>query len=110
LEKEKQQFELMQKQIKFNNVNIEFDLNDYRKVEFDLQKQADVHQFKVSTNSGFSFTLPDGVTEKHTLPVYAKLDMGLKLHHDDCYWLYEGEKLVRIKKRFLCYLRELLSF
>jgi hypothetical protein len=109
LEKEKQQFELMQKQIKFNNVNIEFDLNNYRKVDFDLKEQADVHQFKVSTNSDFSFTLPEGVTEKHTLPIYAKLDMGLKLHHD-CYWLYEGEKLVRIKKRFLCYLGELLSF
>jgi len=106
LEKEKKQFELMQKQIKFNNVNIEFDLNDYRAVDFDLKEQADVHQFKVSTNSGFSFTLPAWETEKHTLPVYAKLDMGLKLHHD-CYWLYEGEKLVRIKKRFLCYLRDL---
>lgn len=109
LEKEKQQFELMQKQIKFNNKNIEFDLNDYRAVNFEIQKQADVHQFKVSTNSGFSFTLPAWETEKHTLPVYAKLDMGLKLHHD-CYWLYEDEKLVRIKKRFLCYLGELLSF
>ncbi|MBM3456854.1 MAG: hypothetical protein FJX80_17290 [Bacteroidetes bacterium] len=106
LEREKQQFELMQKQIKFNNVNIEFDLNDYRKVDFDLTEQADVHQFKVSTDSGFSFTLPAWETEKHTLPVYAKLDMGLKLHHD-CYWLYEDEKLVRIKKRFLCYLRDL---
>jgi hypothetical protein len=78
-------------------------------MEFDLKEQADVHQFKVSTNSGFSFTLPEGVTEKYTLPVYAKIDMGLKLHHD-CYWLYEDEKLVRIKKRFLCYLGELLSF
>jgi hypothetical protein len=109
LEKEKKQFELMQKQIKFNKLNIEFDLNDYRRMEFDLKEQADVHQFKVSTNSGFSFTLPEGVTEKYTLPVYAKIDMGLKLHHD-CYWLYEDEKLVRIKKRFLCYLGELLSF
>ena len=106
LEQERKQFELMQKQIKFNNVNIEFDLNDYRKVEFEIQKSDDAHQFRVSTNSGFSFTLPAGETEKHTLPVYAKLDMGLKLHHD-CYWLYEGEKLVRIKKRFLCYLRDL---
>ena len=109
LEKEKKQFELMQKQIKFNNMNIEFDLNDYRAVDFDLKEQADVHQFKVSTNSGFSFTLPAWQTEKHTLPVYAKLDMGLKLHNN-CYWLYEGEKLVRIKQRFLCYLGELLSF
>jgi hypothetical protein len=106
LEKEKKQFELMQKQIKFNNVNIEFNLNDYRAVDFDLKEQADVHQFKVSTNSGFSFTLPAWETNKHTLPVYAKLDMGLKLHHD-CYWLHEDENLVRIKKRFLCYLRDL---
>jgi hypothetical protein len=110
LEQQKLQFELMQKQIKFNNLNIEFDLNDYRKVEFDLHKQADVNKFKVSTDSGFSFTLPEGVTEKYTLPIYAKLNMGLKLHHDDCFWLYEDEKLVRIKKRFLCYLCELLSF
>jgi hypothetical protein len=110
LEKAKRQFELMQKQIKFNNLNIEFDLNDYRRMDFEIQQQADINQFNVSTNSGFSFTLPEGVTEKHTLPVYAKLDMGLKLHHDDCFWLWEDEKLVRIKKRFLCYLRELLSF
>lgn len=109
LDKEKKQFELMQKQIKFNNVNIEFNLNDYRRVDFEIQKQADVHQFKVSTNLGFSFTLPAWETNKYTLPVYAKLDMGLKLHHD-CYWLYEDENLVRIKKRFLCYLNELLSF
>ena len=106
LEQERKQFELMQNQIKFNNVNIEFDLNDYRAVDFDLKEQADVHQFKVSTNSGFSFTLPAWQTEKHTLPVYAKLDMGLKLHND-CYWLYEGEKLVRIKQRLSCYLRDL---
>ena len=106
LEQERKQFELMQKQIKFNNVNIKFDLNDYRKVDFEIHKQADVHQFKVSTNSGFSFTLPAWETEKHTLPVYAKLDMGLELQHD-CYWLHEDEKLVRIKKRFLCYLRDL---
>jgi len=109
LEREKQQFELMQKQIKFNNVNIEFDLNDYRKVHFDLMEQADVHQFKVSTDSGFSFTLPEWETEKHTLPVYAKIDMGLKLY-DDCYWLYEDEKIIRIRKRLSCYLRELISF
>ena len=109
LEQERKQFELMQKQIKFNNIDIEFDLNDYRKVDFDLKEQADVHQFKVSTNSDFSFTLPEGITEKYTLPIYAKLDMGLKLHYD-CYWLYEDEKLVRIKKRLSCYLRELLSF
>lgn len=108
LEREKQQFELMQKQIKFNNVNIEFDLNDYRKVDFDLIEQADVHEFKVSTDSGFSFTLPAWETKKHTLPVEAKLDMGLKLNHD-CYWLYEDEKLVRIKKRFWCYLRDLFN-
>ena len=88
------------------SADIEFDLNDYRKVDFDLMEQSDVHQFKVSTDSGFSFTLPAWETEKHTLPVYAKLDMGLKLHHD-CYWLYEDEKLVRIKKRFWCYLRDL---
>ena len=106
LEQERKQFELMQKQIKFNNVNIEFDLNDYRKVEFEIQKSDDAHQFRVSTNSGFSFTLPAGETEKHTLPVYAKLDMGFILHHD-CYWLHEDENLVRIKKRFLCYLRDL---
>jgi hypothetical protein len=109
LEQEKKQFELMQKQIKFNNVNIEFDLNDYRKVDFEIQKQADAHQFKVSTESGFSFTLPAWETKKHTLPVYAKLDMGLKLHHD-CYWLHEDEKLVRIKQRLSCYLGELFSF
>jgi len=109
LEKERKQFELMRKQIKFNNINIEFDLNDYRKVNFDLAEQADTHQFRVSTNSDYSFTLPAWETEKHTLPVYAKLDMGLKLH-DDCYWLYENEMLVRIKKRLSCYLSELLWF
>ena len=109
LEQEKKQFELMQKQIEFNNLNIEFDLNDYRKVDFEIQKQADAHNFKVSTESGFSFTLPAWETRKHTLPVYAKLDMGLKLHND-CYWLHEDEKLVRIKQRLSCYLGELFSF
>lgn len=109
LEQEKKQFELMQKQIKFNDMNIEFDLNDYRKVDFEIQKQADAHQFRISTNSGFSFTLPAGETKKHTLPVYANLDMGLTLHHD-CYWLHEDEKIVRIKQRLSCYLNELFSF
>jgi hypothetical protein len=109
LEQERRQFELMQKQIKFNNINIEFDLNDYRKVDFEIQKQADTHQFRISTNSGFSFTLPAGETKKHTLPVYANLDMGLTLHHD-CYWLHEDEKIVRIKQRLSCYLNELFSF
>jgi hypothetical protein len=109
LEHERKQFELMQNQIKFNDMNIEFDLNDYRKVDFEIQKQADTHQFRISTNSGFSFTLPAGETKKHTLPVYANLDMGLTLHHD-CYWLHEDEKIVRIKQRLSCYLNELFSF
>jgi hypothetical protein len=109
LEQEKKQFELMQKQIKFNNLNIEFNLNDYRKVEFEIQKLDNIHQFNVSTNSGFSFTLPKGVTEKYTLPIFAELNMNIKVH-DDCFLADETESLIRVKKSWSCYFRELLTF
>jgi hypothetical protein len=109
LEQEKKQFELMQKQIKFNNVNIEFDLNDYRKVDFEIQKSDDAHQFKVSSKSGFSFTLPEGVTEKYKLPIFAELSMDIKVHNE-CYWAYQSETIINIKKTWSCYFNELLTF
>jgi hypothetical protein len=97
LSKAKHQSELMKKQIAYNDLQIDIEPNDYRRVNFPILTQQTSYEVKVSTSSGFSFTLPLGVTEKHTLPVYAELKMDLKVH-DDCYKVSENDTTVTISK------------
>ena len=98
------------KQIEYNNQTIMVVENDYRKIDFQISTPIISHRFKVSTTTGVSFTLPEGTTEKHTLPVYAELSMGLLLVDEDCYFAYEHEKDVLIKKTLSCSIREFFSF
>jgi hypothetical protein len=110
MESEKKQFALMLKQIEYNNQTIVVVENDYRKIDFQISTPIISHRFKVSTTTGVSFTLPEGTTEKHTLPVYAELTMGLLLVDEVCYFAYEHEKDVLIKKTLSCSIREFFSF
>ncbi|MBM3455434.1 MAG: hypothetical protein FJX80_09835 [Bacteroidetes bacterium] len=110
LEIEKKQFELMLKQMEYNNQSIVVLENDYRKIDFEILIPAVSHQFKVSTTTGISFTLPEGTTEKCAFPVYAGLNMGIKLVDESCYWAYEYETKVVIKKTLSCSIREFFSF
>lgn len=106
---EKMQFQLMRKQISYNGLNIDIEPNDFRRIDFELSTPQLSHQFKVSTALGFSFTLPLGVTEKYTLPVYAELKMDLKVH-DDCFSVHQTETTVNIVKNWSCSVREFFSF
>lgn len=99
LEAEKQQFDLMKKQIDFNKQSVEIVENDYTRKDFAIVTPIMTQQFKVTTSSGFSFTLPEGFTEKYALPVYAELNMGLTLVDEDCFYVYETESRVLIKRR-----------
>jgi len=105
----KKQAELMRKQIAYNGLEISIEPNDYRRVNFPILTQESSYEAKVSTSSGFSFTLPLGVTEKHTLPVYAELNMDIKVH-DDCYEVAENDTTVTISKTWSCSIREVFSF
>lgn len=99
----------MRKQISYNGLNIDIEPNDFRRIDFELSTPQLSHQFKVSTALGFSFTLPLGVTEKYTLPVYAELKMDLKVH-DDCFSVHQTETTVNIVKNWSCSVREFFSF
>jgi hypothetical protein len=109
LEIEKKQFALMLKQMEYNNQSIVIAENDYLKNDFEISTPVISHQFKVSTTTGVSFTLPEGPTEKYSFPVYAELNMGLKLVDESCYWAYEYETKVVIKKTLSCSIREFFS-
>jgi hypothetical protein len=110
LEIEKKQFALMLKQIEYNNQSIVIAENDYRKIYFEISTPVISHQFKVSTTTGVSFTLLEGTTEKYAFPVYAELNMSIKLVDESCYWAYEYETKVVIKKTLSCSIREFFSF
>jgi hypothetical protein len=110
LEIDKKQFALMLKQMEYNNQSIVFVENDYRKIDFKISTPVISHQFKVSTKTGISFTLPEDTTEKYAFPVYAELNMGIKLVDESCYWAYEYETNVLIIKTLSCYIREFFSF
>lgn len=110
LEIEKQKFDLMKNQIKFNKQSVEILENDYTRKDFAIVTPIMVHPFKVTTASGFSFTLPEGLTEKHALPVYAELNMGLALVGEDCFYAYETESRVLIKKTITCLFKQFFSF
>jgi hypothetical protein len=110
LEIEIQQYTLMLKQIEFNKQTVELPVNDYRRIDFAISTPETLHKFKVSTSSGVSFTLPEGLTEKYALPIYAELNMGLKLANDDCYKVTEHETKVFIVKRLFCSILDFFSF
>jgi hypothetical protein len=110
LKKARSQFQLMQKQIAYNGLQIAFELNDFRRVDFPIRPPNMSHQLKVSTPSGFSFTLPFDVTEKHTLPVYAEeYNMDIRVH-DDCYYTVEWQNSIRIVKLWSCRISHFFSF
>jgi hypothetical protein len=109
LSKAKQQSALMKKQIAYNGVENSIEPNDLRRIDFPILTQQSSYEVKVSTSSGFSFTLPIGVTEKHTLPVYAELNMDIKVH-DDCYEVTEDDTIVTISKSWSCSIRQVFSF
>jgi hypothetical protein len=110
LEAEKQQFALMKDQMDFNKQSVEIVENDYTRKDFAIVTPIMVHPFKVTTASGVSFTLPEGYIEKYALPVYAELNMGLSLVGEDCFYAYETESRVLIKKTFVCLVKEFFSF
>jgi hypothetical protein len=110
LEAEKQKFTLMKKQIDFNKQSVEIVENDYRRKDFAIVTPIMVHPFKVTTTTGFSFTLPEGFTGKYSLPVYAELNMGLTIVDDDCFYAYETETRVLIKKTLTCSFKQFFSF
>ena len=110
LEAEKNQFALMKEQIDFNKQSVQILENDYTRKDFAIVTPIMTHRFKVTTASGFSFTLPEGITEKYALPVYAELNMGLKLVDEDCFYVDETETRVEIKKTFICLFKEFFSF
>lgn len=110
LEAEKRQSALMQRQLEFNKHSIEIQVSDFRRIDFEIRTPIVSHRFKVSTASGVSFTLPEGITEKHALPVYAELNMGLALVDEKCFWAYETEKQVLIKKTIFCLFKQVFSF
>ena len=110
LEAEKKQFDLMKKQIGFNKQLVEIVENDYTRKDFAIVTPIMVHPFKVTTALGFSFTLPEGITEKYALPVYAELNMGLELIDEDCFYADETETRVEIKKTLTCSFKQFFSF
>jgi hypothetical protein len=110
LESEKRQSDLMQKQLEFNKHSVEIQAGDFQRIDFEIRTPIVSHRFKVSTASGVSFTLPEGTTEKHALPVYAELNMGLALVDEECFWAYETETRVLIKKTIFCLFKQVFSF
>jgi hypothetical protein len=110
LNKAMEQFRLMQKQIAYNGLQIAFEPNDFRRVDFPIRPPTMTHQLKVSTPSGFTFTLPFSVTEKYTLPVYAeRYGMDIRVH-DDCYYIVEWDATVKIVKKWACRITHFFSF
>ena len=110
LNKAMEQFRLMQKQIAYNGLQIAFEPNDFRRVDFPIRPPNMSHQLKVSTPSGFSFTLPFSITEKYTLPVYAeRYGMDIRVQ-DECYYIVEWESTVKIVKKWACRITHFFSF
>ena len=100
----------MQKQIAYNGLQIAFEPNDFRRVDFPIRPPNMSHQIKVSTPSGLLFTLPFDVTEKYTLPVYAEgYNMDIRVH-DDCYYTDEWETSIKIVKKWSCRISHFFSF
>lgn len=120
LEYYQEQHELMILQMKYYNINHEYNIYDLRKINYDINLSKKLYNnypvrvynnypIKVSLKNGFSFTLPLGITYKCSFPIIPELNMEIQLY-DDCYHIEENISYVNIKKSWLCYFKSKLFF
>ena len=120
LEYYQEQHELMILQMKYYNINHEYNIYDLRKINYDINLSKKLYNnypakifnnypIKVSAKNGFSFTLPLGITHKCTLPIISESNMELVLY-DDCYYIEENISYVNIEQSWLCYFKSKLFF
>jgi hypothetical protein len=121
LEYYQEQHELMILQMKYYNINHEYNIYDLRKINYDINLSKKLYNnyhinkiynnypIKVSSKNGFSFTLPLGITHKCSFPIIPESNMEIQLY-DDCYRIEENISYVYIKKSWLCYFKSKLFF
>ena len=120
LEYYQEQHELMILQMKYYNINHEYNIYDLRKINYDINLSKKLYNnypvrvynnypIKVSSKNGFSFTLPLGITYKCSFPIIPELNMEIQLY-DGCYHIEENISYVNIKKSWLCYFKSKLFF
>jgi hypothetical protein len=121
LEYYQEQHELMILQMKYYNINHEYNIYDLRKINYDINLSKKLYNnyhinkiynnypIKVSSKNGFSFTLPLGITHKCSFPIIPESNMEIQLY-DDCYRIEENISYVDIKKSWLCYFKSKLFF
>jgi hypothetical protein len=117
LEYYQEQHELMILQMKYYNINHEYNIYDLRKINYDINLYNNYHinkiynnyPIKVSSKNGFSFTLPLGTTHKCSFPIIPEPNMEIQLY-DDCYHIEENISYVDIEKSWLCYFKSKLFF
>ena len=120
LEYYQEQHELMILQMKYYNINHEYNIYDLRKINYDINLSKKLYNnypvrvynnypIKVSSKNGFSFTLPLGITHKCSFPIIPELNMEIQLY-DGCYHIEENISYVNIKKSWLCYFKSKLFF
>ena len=120
LEYYQEQHELMITQMKYYNINHEYNMYDLRKINYDINLSKKLYNnypakifnnypIKVSSKNGFSFTLPLGITHKCSFPIIPESNMEIQLY-DDCYRIEENISYVNIEKSWLCYFTSKLFF
>lgn len=120
LEYYQEQHELMITQMKYYNINHEYNMYDLRKINYDINLSKKLYNnypvrvynnypIKVSSKNGFSFTLPLGITHKCSFPIIPESNMEIQLY-DDCYRIEENISYVNIEKSWLCYFKSKLFF
>lgn len=120
LEYYQEQHELMILQMKYYNINHEYNMYDLRKINYDINLSKKLYNnypakifnnypIKVSSKNGFSFTLPLGITHKCSFPIIPESNMEIQLY-DDCYRIEENISYVNIEKSWLCYFTSKLFF
>ena len=120
LEYYQEQHELMILQMKYYNINHEYNIYDLRKINYDINlskklynnypvKVYNNYPIKVSSKNGFSFTLPLGITHKCSFPIIPESNMEIQLY-DNCYHIEENISYVHIEKSWLCYFKSKLFF
>jgi hypothetical protein len=121
LEYYQEQHELMILQMKYYNINHEYNIYDLRKINYDINLSKKLYNnyhinkiynnypIKVSSKNGFSFTLPLGITHKCSFPIIPESNMEIQLY-DNCYNIKENISYVDIEKSWLCYFTSKLFF
>lgn len=120
LEYYQEQHELMILQMKYYNINHEYNIYDLIKINYDINLSKKLYNnypakifnnypIKVSAKNGISFTLPLGVTYKCSFPIMPESNMEIQLY-DDCYRIEENISYVNIEKSWLCYFKSKLFF